>query len=284
MGETQQPQVEASAMPGPDDREPAPLAAGDDGNISTTAGMQGDDVVQPVPKPLPAQEPEVVIPAMAQPETLNLMDYLGTMEIQSSRQTALKQALELWRTPIEFKPYLNSLDDDQAFFRLTSKPSGIFIHRLETSIELLKRLNLPAILECYPPGSEEPGYLTLSKIDGDKLYLGSAAQNRMVETDFDEISYSWSGIAYLPWKNFLSIWGTIPLRSNQDSIITLKLLLQELGLGNFDITDKYDAGTRNAIEAVQAKYGIPVDGYVGPLTKIILYREKNTFEMPFLTQ
>jgi len=284
LGETQQPQVEASAMPGPDDREPAPLAAGDDGDISTTAGMQGDVVVQPVPKPLPAQKPEVVIPAMAQPETLNLMDYLGTMEIQSSRQTALKQALELWRTPIEFKPYLNSLDDDQAFFRLTSKPSGFFIHRLETSVELLKRLNLPAILECYPPGSEEPGYLTLSKIDGDKLYLASAAQNRMVETDFDEISYSWSGIAYLPWKNFLSIWGTIPLRSNQDSIITLKLLLQELGFGNFDITDEYDAGTRNAIEAVQAKYGIPVDGYVGPLTKIILYREKNTFEMPFLTQ
>ncbi len=103
-------------------------------------------------------------------------------------------------------------------------------------------------------------------------------------SDDDQINLYWSGTAYLPWKNFLSIWGTIPFRSSQDSIITLKLLLQELGFGNVDITDEYDAGTRNAIEGVQAKYGIPVDGYVGPLTKIILYREKNTFEMPVLTR
>jgi len=314
LSETQQPQVEIAAAPGPDVRATAPLAAENDGNISTAAGMKGDDVVEPAqkslptkepaPKPLPAKEaaskplpskeaaqkslltknPEADIQATAQPETLNLMDYLETMEIKSSRQTALKQAMELWRTPIEFKPYLNSLDDDRAFFRLTTKPSGIFIHRLETSMELLKRLNLPAILECYAPGSEEPGYLTLSKIDGNKLYLGSVVKNRMVETDIEEIKFSWSGIAYLPWKNFLSIWGTIPLRSSQDSIITLKLLLQELGFGNVDITDEYDAGTRNAIEGVQAKYGIPVDGYVGPLTKIILYREKNTFEMPVLAR
>jgi general secretion pathway protein A len=304
LSETQQPQVETAAAPGPDVRATAPLAAENDGNISTAAGMKGDDVVEPdqkslptkepAPKPLPSKEPaqkslltknpKADIQATAQPETLNLMDYLETMEIKSSRQTALKQAMELWRTPIEFKPYLNSLDDDRAFFRLTTKPSGIFIHRLETSMELLKRLNLPAILECYAPGSEEPGYLTLSKIDGNKLYLGSVVKNRMVETDIEEIKFSWSGIAYLPWKNFLSIWGTIPLRSSQDSIITLKLLLQELGFENVDITDEYDAGTRNAIEGVQAKYGIPVDGYVGPLTKIILYREKNTFEMPVLAR
>ena len=106
----------------------------------------------------------------------------------------------------------------------------------------------------------------------------------MIETDINEINYSWSGIAYLPWKNFLSIWGTIPLRSSQDSIITLKLLLQELGYGNVELNDEYDTWTRNAIEEVQAKYGIPVDGFVGPLTKIVLYREKNTFEMPYLSQ
>ena len=192
--------------------------------------------------------------------------------------------LGLWQTSVEFKPYLNTLDDDQAFFRLTSKPSGFFIHRLEADIDLLVRLNLPVILECYPPGSDEAGFLALIKIDGDRLYLGSAVQNRMVETDIHEISYAWSGIAYLPWKNFLSIWGTIPLRASKDSIITLKLLLNELGFGNVAMNDEYDRWTRDAIEEVQAKYGIPVDGFVGPLTKIILYREKNTFDMPYLTR
>ena len=274
----QRPNVEASTAPESDDADTSPPAA-DDGKISTVAEREDDVVIEPAQKP-----PEDNIPATDQLETLSLLDYLATMEIKSSRRTALKQAMELWRTPIEFKPYLNSLDDDQAFFRLTAKPSGIFFHRLETSIELLKRLNLPAILECYPPGSDEPSYLTLSKIDGNKLYLGSAVQNRMVETDINEINFTWSGIAYLPWKNFLSIWGTIPSRSSKDSIITLKLLLHELGFGNVELNDTYDTWTRNAIEKVQAKYGIPVDGFVGPLTKIILYREKNTFEMPYLSQ
>jgi len=282
--ETQQPQIDASAALEPDDGQTSPVATDDGGTISTVVDMEPDDVVAPAQNPSPAEKAAEDIPATVQSETINLMGYLERMEIKSSRQNALKQAMELWRTPIEFKPYLNSLDDDQAFFRLTAKPSGIFIHRMETNMKLLKSLNLPAILECYPPGGDEPGYLTLSKIEGDKLYLSIAAENRMIETDINEINYSWSGIAYLPWKNFLSIWGTIPLRSSQDSIITLKLLLQELGYGNVELNDEYDAWTRNAIEEVQAKYGIPVDGFVGPLTKIILYREKNTFEMPYLSQ
>jgi general secretion pathway protein A len=256
-----------------------------DENASAMDNLAKIEETEPVEgePPIP-DEPEDDKQVPDQTETLNLMDYLATMDIRSSRHTALEQVLELWHTPIEFKPYLNSLDDDQAFFRLTAKPSGIFIHRLDTSVEILKRLNIPAILECYPPGSDEPGYLTLTKIDGDKLYFGSTLQDRMIESDADEITFSWSGVAYLPWKNFLSIWGTIPMRSSKDSIITLKLLLHELGFGNVEMNDEYDSWTRIAIEQIQAKYGIPVDGFVGPLTKIILYREKSTFEMPHLSQ
>jgi general secretion pathway protein A len=254
-------------------------------NASTTEYLaEADEAEQIEEQPSIPDEPEDDKQVPDQMQTLNLMDYLATMDIRSSRHTALKQVMELWHTPIEFKPYLNSLDDDQAFFRLTAKPSGIFIHRLETSMEILKRLNIPAILECYPPGSDEPGYLTLTKIDGAKLYFGSIVPDRMIESDTDEITFSWSGVAYLPWKNFLSIWGTIPMRSSKDSIITLKLLLHELGFGNVEMNDEYDSWTRNAIEQIQAKYGIPVDGFVGPLTKIILYREKTTFEMPHLSQ
>lgn len=283
LSDSQRPGIEAATAPESDDADTSPPAAGD-GKMSTAAVRADDVVIEPAQKPSLENRPQDNIPAKDKLETLSLMDYLTTMEIKSSRHTALKQALELWRAPVEFKPYLNNLDDDQAFFRLTAKPSGIFIHRLETNIELLKRLNLPAILECYPPGSDEPAYLTLSKIDGDKLYLDSAVQNRMVATDVNEINFTWSGIAYLPWKNFLSIWGTIPSRSSKDSIITLKLLLHELGFANVRLNDEYDSWTRNAIEKVQAKYGIPVDGLVGPLTKIILYREKTTFAMPSLTR
>ncbi len=233
--------------------------------------------------PSDRQEPVVNKPVLNQKETLKLADYLTTMDIQSSRHTALKNALELWQTPIEFKPYLNSLDDDHAFFRLTAKPSGIFIHRVETNLDLLKRLDLPAILEFYPTDSGTPGYLTLSQKDGDKLSFDVPKENKVVETYEDEINLYWSGVAYLPWKNFLSISGTLPTSTNKDSIITLKLLLHDLGYQSVELNDDYDIRTRNAIEEIQTQYGIFADGFVGPLTKIILYKSKG-FDMPRLSK
>jgi general secretion pathway protein A len=160
----------------------------------------------------------------------------------------------------------------------------MFIHRVETDMAFLKKLNLPAILEFYPPGSPSPGYLTLSRIDGDSIILQGKDENGLIVTDLEELEFYWSGVAYLPWKNFHSIWGTIPAQTYKDSVITLKLLLQDLGFENVSIDDKYDGLTKHAVETLQAKYGIPVDGYVGPLTKIILYKEKDSFDMPQLSK
>ena len=213
---------------------------------------------------------------------ISLAAYLMIMDGRSSRQPALMNVMKLWKTNTEFTPYLNDIDDDQTYFRLSAKSSGLFIHRLETDITFLEKLNLPAILEFYPPGSPTPGYLSLSRISADKIILQGRDKTERIVTNLEELEFYWSGVAYLPWKNFHSIWGTIPVQTYKDSIITLKLLLQDLGFENVTIDDQYDNYTKEAVEAIQAKYGIPVDGTVGPLTKIVLYKEKDSSEMPHL--
>ncbi len=215
--------------------------------------------------------------------TIGLADYLMNLDGRSSRQPALMNAMNLWQINAPYASYLTDIDDDQTYFRLSAKSGGLFIHRIETDIGFLKKLNLPAILEFYPPGSPIPGYLTLTRIDGEKIILQGQHQNELIVTHLEELEFYWSGVAYLPWKNFHSIWGTIPSQSSKDSIITLKLLLQDLGFNEVVIDDQYDGQAQHAVETLQTKYGIPVDGFVGPLTKIILYREKDSFEMPQLT-
>ena len=215
--------------------------------------------------------------------TIGLADYLMNMDGRSSRQPALMNAMKLWKIEAPYASYLTDIDDDQTYFRLSAKSGGLYIYRIETDLAFLKKLNLPAILEFYPPGSPTPGYLTLSRIDGDKIVFQGQDQTELIVTHLEELEFYWSGVAYLPWKNFNSIWGTIPVQSSKDSVITLKLLLQDLGFENVVIDDQYDGQAKHAIETIQAKYGIPVDGFVGPLTKIILYREKDSFEMPQLT-
>ena len=215
--------------------------------------------------------------------TVDLANYLMNMDGRSSRQPALMNAMNLWKINAPYASYLTDFDDDQTYFRLSAKSGGLFIYRVETDIEFIKKLNLPAILEFYPPGRPTPGYLTLSRIDGEKIILQGKDQTELIVTRLEELEFYWSGVAYLPWKNFHSIWGTIPAQSSKDSVITLKLLLQDLGFEDVAVDDQYDGQARHAVETLQAKYGIPVDGFVGPLTKIILYREKDSFEMPQLT-
>jgi len=217
-------------------------------------------------------------------KAISLAEYLMNMDGRSSRQPALIHAMELWKTEPQFTPFLKDIDDDQTYFRLFAKSSGLFIHRIETDMAFLKKLNLPAILEFYPPGSPSPGYLTLSGVDGDRIILQGKDENERIVTRLEELEFYWSGVAYLPWKNFHSIWGTIPAQSYKDSVITLKLLLQDIGFENMTTDDQYDGLAQHAVEMIQAKYGIPVDGYVGPLTKIILYREKGSLEMPQLSK
>ncbi len=60
------------------------------------------------------------------------------------------------------------------------------------------------------------------------------------------------------------------------------MLLQESGHAGITMTPDYDAAAQRAVEALQTQYGIQVDGTVGPLTKIVLYREHPKFEIPGL--
>ena len=69
----------------------------------------------------------------------SLAAYLMNMDGRSSRHPALMHAMTLWKTNTEFTPYLNDIDDDQTYFRLSAKSSGLFIHRLETDITFLKK-------------------------------------------------------------------------------------------------------------------------------------------------
>jgi general secretion pathway protein A len=252
--------------------------------------VSGTDEIQPQSAPADRQKEnadQLIATAAARPDnhfaTIGLASYLMNMDGRSSRQPALENAMNLWKIKAAYAPYLTDIDDDQTYFRLSAKSGGLFIQRVETDISFLKKLNLPAILEFYPPGSPTPGYLTLSRIDGDTIIFQGKDPTESIVTQLEELEFYWSGVAYLPWKNFNSIWGTIPVQSSKDSVITLKLLLQDLGFEDVAIDDQYDGQARHAIETIQAKYGIPVDGFVGPLTKIILYREKDSFEMPHLT-
>lgn len=199
-----------------------------------------------------------------------------------SRQNALTEVLAAWRAPFEPKPYLETLDDDPTFFNLSAKAAGFLVQRIEANLDVLRNLNMPAILEFRLDGKPPYAYLALTGIDGPKLVFNPGAGDRLIESDAADLGQHWSGVAFVPWKNFLSLSGTIPGNAQADSILALKMVLRDLGHTGIPLNTDYDGATQKAIEQIQAKYGMPIDGVVGNLTKMIIYREGKSFDIPRL--
>jgi len=212
----------------------------------------------------------------------NLGDYLGKINRLSSRHMAFKVAMDLWNIESEIKTRLNSIDNDQSFFQLAAKQNGLLIRRINGNYNVVKQLNLPAILELYVPGGLSPVYLTLSKIDYTKITLRGGEGNVAIKSEQKDLKSYWSGVAYIPWKNILSLTGTIPLNSPKDSIITLKELMQDIGFNEIEISPYYDEQTQQAVKEIQKKYGLHIDGVVGSTTKIALHNEKKILGIPHI--
>jgi hypothetical protein len=194
----------------------------------------------------------------------------------------IKVTLNLWNIEPEIKPNLDTIDDDLGFFRLVSKENNLLVRRITGNLNAIKKLNLPAVLAVHLNKDTPPVYLALIKIDSRKVMLRGGKQDISIELSPVELESYWSGVAYIPWKNFLSLKGTIPINCPKDSIITLKMLLRDIGFKEIEINPFYDDKTQQAVKEIQKKYGLHIDGTVGSTTKIALYNEKNVFKQPHI--
>jgi hypothetical protein len=194
----------------------------------------------------------------------------------------MKAMIDLWSEAPKNSPLLNDMEDDQSFFRVAARQNGLFIQRVDGDLDFILKLNLPAVLEFYLEGGGSPRYLTLAKINEEDTVLLGGPMEEGIQVDRDQLISYWSRVAYVAWRDFLNLPATLSAQNSGDSVLTLKILMHDLGYKDMDITPSYDEETAKAIKTVQRKHGIPVDGVVGPLTKIALYNEKAALNIPRL--
>jgi general secretion pathway protein A len=199
------------------------------------------------------------VPALDEPGTVRkpvreLGVLLEKLDRFYSRKAALKAALDLWGAESEIGRHLDGISDDYAFFRLAAKQNGLLLRRITGHFNTLKKLDLPAILAFRFSGDGAPVYLTLCRIDDGKITLRGGEKDISIELEPDDLESYWLGTAYLPWKNFLSLKGDIPMNSPKESVITLKMLLRDIGFNTVEISPFYDENTRQAVKHVQGKY------------------------------
>lgn len=215
----------------------------------------------------------------------DLFQYLTNNQPQANRLSALKVVLGEWVDDPIIESYVGIVTADEDFFRIAAKQNGLSLARVENNIDLIKRMNLPAVMLFFIPGEPDMLFLTLTGIKKNTYYFvaRTGAPDSIIAPK-KEVRRLWAGIAFIPWKNYLAYPGVIPTSAPKSAIITLKMLLQDVGFDHIKNDDNYDNPTQLAVKEIQAKYGLPIDGRVGPLTKIALYQEKNAWKAPYLNR
>ena len=215
-------------------------------------------------------------------KTVALQTFLEQADPAATRYNALTELLSLWAVENQIQPYLESIQDDRTFFNLVTRQHGLEIQVIDGHPDMIRKLNLPAIFKFESPDAKPPTYLTLEKIHGNQAIFGAKGLENSVTISYDALAAQFKGTIYVVWKNYLGFEGVLPFSYPKGSVIMLKMMLRDIGYDDVELTPLYDKQTQTIIRNLQQKHGIKADGFVGPLTKIVLYNEKEDFPAPRL--
>jgi len=216
----------------------------------------------------------------------NFLAYLKSLNSRRSRNNSMQETLKRWFPAEEIQPLKNKLNPHSVFFQQAAKLYGLQAQPIATDsdITLILKLDLPTVFTFYLPGHSWPKYLAVTYVDDTSIYFVADEQTRLASVSREIFLQFWSGEAYILWKDFNELQGIISERSSVDDIKSLKKLLLQLGYDHILLTEEYDKETIKIITTIQEKYGLHIDGIVGPFTKIALYNESREFTKPSLVR
>ncbi|MCF8052484.1 MAG: AAA family ATPase [Desulfobacterales bacterium] len=240
--------------------------------------------VDPSPPSPAVSDPSALSEAPAPDEPFSLDSWLAAADAVQTRSQAVVEVLRRWEEGDLTLRLADYLKDDLTFFQLTASQAGMEVYPVKDGLDKIEMLGLPAILEFVSPETVNHAYLALNSVEEGLYTLFVPGQTEVFIIDKAALYRFWSGNAYIPWKNFFAISGQIPGNAPGESVVTLKLLLRDLGYEDVDLSPQYDEATRQAVAAVQANQHLSVDGVVGPMTKIALYNMKEGLGIPRLSR
>ncbi len=256
---------------------------------SAAAGEDGEKGASPAPDADPVPQEGSAATAGSRMQTTDtagggFMAHLKSLNSRASRNSSIVEILKLWfpGTVLEMKK--DRIANENQFFRAAAGQFGLLTLPLatESDLNIIERLNLPAVFTFHLEGHSWPKYLAITGIDGENVFYAADGQEEPVPLKRETLLQYWSGEAYIFWKNFKQLSGVISERSSGESVTALKEILRQAGHTIIDPTEAYDNDTRNIIRGIQAKYNLHMDGEVGAFTKIALYNESRMFKKPSL--
>ena len=159
---------------------------------------------------------------------------------------------------------------------------GLRLAHMDTDLDTLLRLDVPALLEIPLPGKNSRRYLALTGVNAQGVSVSPPllGKSSFSKTDLKRF---WTGSAYLPWKDFNQLTQTSATGASGVEVIRLQILLAGAKTYGHEPTGVYDRETTDAIKEFQKGHGIAEDGQPEGITLLLLYRDAGKFVVPRLT-
>jgi len=243
------------------------------------------EVTPPSAKTEPPQPPGPVLTKTLLIEKAEASQILPFIKDTATREMTLLHIASLWNSEsmVHLSSLTQQIESNLQFFKIAAAQNNLQMMYLENDPALIKTFNLPVLFGFAIPGDPVKYFLGIEAITPEDEYVlfpGMGGKKYMM--GLKELLPYLTGDMYIAWKNNFGYDRVISNASSKDSILSLKLLLSEIGFPLVDKTPVYDGPVEHAIKQIQQKYGLEVDGLVGPLTKMVLLNEKKQNTVPYL--
>ncbi|HTD27128.1 MAG TPA: AAA family ATPase [Candidatus Elarobacter sp.] len=198
---------------------------------------------------------------------------LASLDARTSERAAVGAILAAWHV----RPLA---DDEAADLAQVAARRGLEDLRLVGNGNMLRLLDLPAILELHIPGADQPRAVALTGMSDGRSVLVIDGSPTPVDAAF--LDRHWFGAAHVLWRDFEALGRTFGRGWHGAPVARLQALLRRAGAYEGKETGQLDAATEAAVRAFQRARFLAVDGRVGRLTRIVLYAAAGGYPRPAL--
>jgi len=242
------------------------------------------EVTPPSAKIKPPQPPQPILTKTLSIEKAEARQILPFIKDTATREMTFLHIASLWNSEsmVHLSPLTQQIESNVQFFKIAAAQNNLQMMYIENDPALIRTFNLPVIFGFAIPGDPVKYFFGIEAITLEDEYVLFPVGGKKYKIGLKELLPYLTGDMYIAWKDNFGYDSVISNASSKDSIVSLKLLLSEIDFPLVDKTPVYDGPVEQAIKQIQQKYGLEVDGLVGPLTKMVLFNEKKQNTVPYL--
>ena len=198
---------------------------------------------------------------------------LVTLSKDLSRRAASAELLSRWDIHLGGGvSALSVLEDMPAL----AERAGLQYSRIDTTLDQLRAVNVPVVLELFHPSRKDTLFATLTELDGGWAIVHFAPGDSF-RVPITALTNYWTGGARTFWRDYESLHAA----DESTRLEWARERLEEIGLLENDSTDKqFD----QALGELQKRILVEPNGELGEETRLALYSLSGGYRVPHLSQ